>query len=180
MSDSKYLVAGEVSTGEFVHIEEEYSRDDGNATYTIKARGGATKFPGLGGGMWVWNLGVTPEIPLSLNIDIGAGSAELNLTSLNIRGLQSRLGVGSMSVTLPDEGNFEAKIDGAVGNIEVIVPEGLAARIHGDGGLVHLEVPDTYNGRDDIYYSPDYDDSKNRVDLEIDMAIGMINVKQTP
>ena len=180
LTDSNDLIAGIISTGGAFHVEETYSRKNGAATYSLKTTGSAPYIPTYGGGTWIWNLGLTPEIPLSLDSNLGAGSADLNLSGLEISDLKSVLGVGVMSITLPDEGNFTAKIDGAVGKIDVLVPEGLEVRIRGELGLANLQVPSAYVESGEMYTSPGYDGSDNLVELDIEMGIGVVTIQEIP
>lgn len=180
LSQSNDLIAGSVSTGGSALVEQTYSRDNSTASYSLKSTGSASYIPGLGGQKWTWNLGITPEIPLDLETHLGAGSANLALTSLKISDLHSELGVGYMVVTLPEAGRIEAKVNGAIGRIVVFVPEGMAVRLQGDVAIASIQVPDTYREQGDFYTSPGYENADNRVELLIDMAIGIVSVKEVP
>nr|MBN1229001.1 hypothetical protein [Anaerolineae bacterium] len=48
-----------------------------------------------------WNIGLTPDIPLDLEISGGAAHAELNLEELNLRSLTLDGGAGRLDVYLP-------------------------------------------------------------------------------
>ena len=85
--------------------------------------------------------------------------------------------VGRTAVTLPDEGRFKAKVEGAIGEIVVVIPEGLAARVRVEGGLAASDLPDGYQRRDDVYTSPGYDRADERVDLEVGLAIGKVTIR---
>ena len=75
--------------------------------------------------------------------------------------MRGNIGVGQTTVILPDEGRFRAEIEGAIGEAVVVIPEGMAARIHIDGGLVGRQLPAGYRRRGDIYISPGYESAEN-------------------
>jgi hypothetical protein len=180
LSDSNDLIAGTISTSEAFRLDETYSREEGTATYSLKTTGNAQYIPVYSGGTWTWNLGLTPELPMSLDLNLGAGFADLNLSDLEISNLKSVLGVGMMSIVLPDEGDFIAKIDGAVGKVDVMVPEGLEVRIRSELGLATLRVPPSYLDLGEIYTSPGFDRSENQVELDIEMGIGVVTIQEVP
>jgi hypothetical protein len=89
------------------------------------------------------------------------------------------MGIGRATITLPDEGRFQAKIDSSIGETVVVIPAGMAARIRVDTGLAVSDLPDGYQQRDDVYTSPGYASADDRVDLEIDQAIGKVTIRQS-
>lgn len=89
------------------------------------------------------------------------------------------MGVGQITVVLPDEGRFEVEIDGGIGEIIVVIPEGMAARIRMDTALVHRNLPSGYRQRDDVYTSPGYDSAANRVDLRVSLAMGNVLIRHS-
>ncbi len=134
-------------------------------------------FVGSWGDQRGWDLGLNPDVPLQLEISLGVGQSDVDLTGLTLSDLEVSMGVGQTTVILPDEGRFRAKIEGAIGQTVVVIPAGLAARIHVDTGLAGRQLPDGYQRRDDVYTSPGYESADNRVDLEVSQAIGNITIR---
>ncbi len=66
---------------------------------------------------------------------------------------------------------------GAIGEIVVVIPVGMAARIRTDTALVGSQLPGGYQRRDDVYTSPGYEGAEDRVDLEVDLAIGSVVIR---
>jgi len=89
------------------------------------------------------------------------------------------MGIGQTTVTLPDEGRFQAEIEGAIGQTIVVIPAGLAARIHVDTGLAGRQLPDEYQRHGDVYTSPGYESADNRVDLQVSQAIGNVTIRHS-
>jgi hypothetical protein len=92
-----------------------------------------------------WNIGLSPDVPVDLSINGGVGEANLDLSGLQLTGLEIDGGVGQISVSLPStlEDN-RVRINGGVGEFEVRVPSGprLTLDINGGVGEFTVEVPD--------------------------------------
>jgi len=65
-----------------------------------------------------------------------------------------------------------------VANVEITVPDNVAARIQIEGGLSLIDV---YRSRfpqeGDYFQSPDFEDAANRVEMIIECDIGRVVVK---
>ncbi len=158
-------------------------------------------FPDFTGTEGTWNIGLSPAVPLDLNVDAGSGGAELDLSELALSGLVIDAGSGAVALTRPAaEAFYEVRIDGGSGAQTVEVPSGVAATLYYDGGsgslrlavaedaAVRLEVRDSGSGRvrvpsewdeieagdDDegIWQSATYEDSEDRQMLVIVEDLG--------
>jgi len=88
-----------------------------------------------------WEVGLTPTIPLSLDIDAGVGPASLDLTGLQLTSLKVDSGVGEIRVTLPATGKrYDAVIHSGVGHTVITIAEGAAVKVHVSGGLGGVDV----------------------------------------
>jgi predicted membrane protein len=175
LSGSDALITGTVSSGRGVGIEQNLSRNDGEATYTLSGFGATTVSP-LDGDAWDWELSLTSQIPLSLKVSLGAGASDIDLTNLELDGLEVSMGVGQTKVTLPDEGLIQGKVDGAIGQTLVYVPEGVGLRLISDTGIATVSVPTGYTRNEDVYTSPNYNSAESSVELNVSQAIGVISV----
>jgi len=179
LPESANLIEGMIRVGRGQRVRRDFAVVGKTATLTLRSEG-ATFGPFIG---WsdqrTWDLGLAPEVPLELEVGLGVGLADVDLTGLTVSDLKVSMGLGRTTVTLPDEGSFYAKIDGAIGETVVVIPAGMAARIRVDTGLAVSDLPDGYRQRDDVYTSPDYDSADDRVDLEVDQAIGRVTVRQS-
>jgi len=87
------------------------------------------------------------------------------------------MGVGRTTVILPNEGNFEARIEGAIGQTTVIVPRSTAIRIHLATGIAARQVPSDYQRHNDAYTSPGYEGADDRIELKVSQAIGNVTIR---
>jgi hypothetical protein len=179
LPESANLIEGVIQMGRGQRAKRDFAIAGKTATFTLRSEGET-----FGPFFWwsdqrSWDLGIAPKVPLELEIDLGAGWADVDLTDLTVDDLKVSMGIGRTTVTLPDEGRFYAKIDSSIGETVVVIPAGMAARIRVDTGLAVSDLPDGYQQRDDVYTSPGYASADDRVDLEVDQAIGKVTIRQS-
>jgi hypothetical protein len=179
LPESANLAEGVVNVGRGQRVKRHFAVTGKTATFILQTEGGAFG-PFVGwGDQWNWDLGLAPEVPLELEVSLGMGSVAIDLTGLMVDDLKVSMGIGRTAVILPDEGRFYAKLDGAIGEMVVVIPSGMAARIRIDTGLTVSDLPDSYRQWDDVYTSPGYDSADDRVDLEVGQAIGKLTIRQS-
>jgi len=179
LPESGNLVEGVIHLGSGERVRRDFAVEDGTATFTLQSEGMVVPFVGGWGDERGWDLELSPDVPLGLEISLGAGQSNVDLTGLTVSDLDVSMGLGQTTVTLPDEGRFEARIDSAIGETIVVIPAGLAARIRVNTALGSSHLPDTYRRQDDVYVSPGYESAENRVDLEVSQAIGHVAIRHT-
>ena len=178
LPESANLVEGRIDLGKGERAAPDFSLKGDRATFMLQ-----TERHSFGPAFWggagrrTWDLGLAPGVPLDLQVDLGMGEADLDLTGLVVSSLDVSVAMGKTTVLLPQEGDIRGQIDGAMGKIVVVVPEGVEARVHASVGLGSRKLPDGYQRQDEIYTSPGYARADNRVDLEVSLAIGSIQVR---
>jgi hypothetical protein len=174
-SDIWYRVTVQMSNiGAF---QQEYNLV-GNTAYLNLRREGDTSFSfSLSGSDWVWDLAFNPQIPLELSVNMGAGSVDLDLSGLQVTDVNVQMGVGRTEVVLPDQdGPLNVNIQGAVGEMIVYVPSQYDVRLAANTGLAAISVPDGYIQDGDVY-TYDGAGSADRLELNVDQAIGRISIR---
>jgi hypothetical protein len=124
-----------------------------------------------------WDLRLTNEVPLSLELETGANESRVDLSSLRVPSLKLQTGASSTDVTLPASGAVVAKVQMGAAEVKLRVPQGVAARINSKSGLAEISVdtarfPRVSSG----YESPDFGTSTNRVDLMIEAGVGKVSI----
>ncbi len=114
-----------------------------------------------------WDVSLSPEIPLNVNIDGGVGESDLDFSQLEIINLTVDSGVGDMTITLPATGSkYEVDVEVGVGRVElrledgidatieisggvgdtiIVVPAGVGVKLTGDIGVGDINVPGSYS-----------------------------------
>lgn len=86
-----------------------------------------------------WNVGLTPTIPIDLDVRGGVGESTLDLRGLKLSKLHVSGGAGEIKVFLP-AGTYEAGIDVGVGEIELVVVSGAHLDLNIGGGVGEIEL----------------------------------------
>ena len=177
LSGSNELIAGHVASGKSRRIFEEFSMQGEQANFRLREEEDFRFLGGRAGGP-TWDLGLTPAVPLNIHFSQGAGASNLDLSGLQVYALKVNMGVGQTTVTLPATGEFDGRIDGAVGQVVIIVPSGMGLRVRSNLALANLVVPGGYRKVDKVYTSSGYETSDNRIDLEVGMAVGNVTIRE--
>lgn len=125
-----------------------------------------------------WSFGLNSQIPLTLELETGAGESRLDLSDLQITELRIQTGASSTDLLLPAHaGQTRARIELGVASATVRVPPNVAARIHAEGGLASIDVDRQRfprSGR--TYASPDYETAANKINLDVQTGVGSIRI----
>jgi hypothetical protein len=179
-ASSQSLVEGKAELGRGENAGCEFSVSGGRARFTLNTEDGHSSW--MFGG-WNsqrrWDLDLNPNVPLDLEVSLAVGQATVDLTGLKVSDLTVSMAVGQTIVTLPAEGRFRANLSGAVGEIVVIVPRGMEARVKAGTAIVGRQMPAGWDRDDSVFTSPGYSTAKNRVDMEIGLAIGSVTVRES-
>ena len=125
-----------------------------------------------------WDVALNSEIPTALTLSTGANKAVIDLRDMRLTDLRLESGASETRLMLPSRGRFRADLDLGAASLEVIVPEGLAARIHTSVGAVDLKIDESRFPRaGDFYQSPDFAASPNSVDMTIDAGAASIRIR---
>jgi len=169
------LLEGRIELLPGERLEKSSNMRGGTAVVKIATKGSTSGFRRQSEG---WNLRLSPKIPISLRVNLGAGESQLNLRELKLSGLNVGSGVGRVEVDLP-RGSYSAKVSGGVGEVVVNLPGEAAVRLSANAGLGGVDVPDgLVKTGDKTYESRNYSEATNRIILEVSGGVGKVEVNQ--
>jgi hypothetical protein len=88
-----------------------------------------------------WDIGLSPQVPLDLEVDGGSGSLALDLRALQLTGLKLDVGSGAVDGSLPAaEGRYDARVDGGSGQCRLNIPGGADVDLRIDIGSGSFNV----------------------------------------
>lgn len=127
-----------------------------------------------------WRLGVTPDVPLRLELEMGAANADLDLSGVQCSDLRVRTGAAETRVTLPAAaGVTRVEAEGGAASLRFRVPDGVAARIRSTVALGSIDVdtvrfPSVGGG---AWESAGFDSAPNRVEIAIRGGLAGLSVR---
>jgi N-terminal domain of toast_rack, DUF2154/LiaI-LiaF-like transmembrane region len=125
-----------------------------------------------------WEVHLNNKVPMKLNVDNGTGQMDLDLSDLKLSQLTVDSGTGAVDVTMPaNAGATSAEIDGGTGSITVTIPESVEARVEVDSGIGNVDVDSRFEKRGDVYVSNGYDTATNKLDLNVHVGTGNVEVR---
>jgi len=125
-----------------------------------------------------WDLEITPNIPISLEVNSGASDARLNLTDTQVTELELHTGASSTEIDLPSQVELtRVKVEAGAASVKLRVPNGVAARVEVDGGLLGVDVDQTrFPKEGKVYQSPDFEAAPYRAEIKVSAGAGSISV----
>ena len=130
-------------------------------------------------GLADWRLMVSPDVEVDIDISSGASDLDLDLRGLNVRRLSIEAGASDIRVQLPaTAGQTNVDIAAGVADIEIVVPDDVAAKIDiaAPIGSVWVE-PSRFMYTGDGYQSPHYFGAQNRVNIDIEALVADVTVR---
>ncbi len=126
-----------------------------------------------------WEVRFTRNIPLAINIKSAASNMELNLSELKVTELRLDIDAGNCKVMMPfSGGTTHTYIKADVANVEITIPDEVAARIQVNTDLSVFDIDESrFPQQGDYYMSQDFESAENRIELEIDCDVGRVQVK---
>jgi hypothetical protein len=96
-----------------------------------------------------WEIGLSAEVPLDLTVDIGSGSATLDLAELILTELEIDGGSGSTRLSLPAvDDEYAVQIDGGSGSFSIEIESGAAisAAVDVGSGSFNIDIGSAADG----------------------------------
>jgi len=125
-----------------------------------------------------WDLRLNDEVPTNLRVEMGAGESDLDLDSLTLIGLDLQMGAGKTTVDLTGDydRDFDASIEGGVGEATVLVPGEVGVRVRAEGGLGKINA-EGFQREGEAYVNDAYGDSDVTLEVDVRGGIGEINLE---
>jgi len=169
------------TSSNFVEVKSEatYTNGDVRADFHRTDNKGRLRLSSEGKADTRWEVSFTKNIPLTIDVESAVSYTKLDLSELEVTELRMDVDVGNYTVKMPSSvGATYASIKADVANLEVTIPDGVAAKLKADIDLGFLEVDQSrFPRKGDYCMSRDFESAENRVELEIDCDIARVQVK---
>lgn len=152
-------------------------RVDGSVGQLKVSQEGSTNF--IGRTENVWSLTLANDIPLTLEVNMGAGQGNLHLRDLNLSKLELNIGAGQANVDLTGDrkADLQAEVNGGVGEADIRLPKNVGVIVEASGVIGSIDTHGLKH-EDGRYTNDAYGKSSATIHLQVNGAIGRINLEQ--
>ncbi len=158
-----------------------YNVKDAQGELRVEQPSDSWKRINVGGMKYEWIITLSDQLPLDLEIEVGAGQGLLDLRGLDLTSLKVLMGAGEVTTDLRGDWpqSFEAEIKGGVGMATVLLPEEIGVKVYVKGGLGYVKTSGlTKDG--DAYVNEAYASAAKILTLSIEGGVGEIDLQVGP
>jgi hypothetical protein len=125
-----------------------------------------------------WDISLNDELPTDLVVQMGAGESDLDLDSLALTGLDLQMGAGKTTVDLTGDyaQDFDASIEGGVGEATVLLPSEVGVKAKAEGGLGKINAKGLQKVGNS-YVNDAYGESDTNLSVDVQGGVGQINLE---
>jgi hypothetical protein len=125
-----------------------------------------------------WDISLNDELPTDLVVQMGAGESNLDVDSLTLTGVDLQMGAGKTTVDLTGDyaQDFEASIQGGVGEATVLLPSEVGVKAKAEGGLGKINAKGLKR-EGDSYVNDAYGESDVTLNVDVQGGVGEINLE---
>lgn len=122
-----------------------------------------------------WDLRMGSQVPLVMNVTLGAGESNLDMSQLPLRSMEVNIGAGEMVLNLAGKytRDVTVEVNGGVGEARIRLPRDMGAEVDATGGIGNIDAKGL-SKRDGKYYNDAYAEGKPAVRMEVHGGVGSI------
>lgn len=126
-----------------------------------------------------WDLNFNNDVPLELQVEMGAGQGNLRLRDMNVKDLQLHMGAGQVELDLTGErkSDLNVEIKGGVGQATIRLPRDVGVSARAAGGLGSINASGMQKDGNE-YRNDVYGKTPHRIRLDVEGGIGEIDLIQ--
>lgn len=124
-----------------------------------------------------WTVKLGSSLPLELNITLGGGKADLDVSRLSLESMQVNMGAGELQLNLAGhyKKDVSVQVKGGAGEMRIRLPGDMGAVVDAQVGIGGLNAHGLQQ-RDGKYYNAAYAEGKPAIHLEVQGAVGDITL----
>ena len=125
-----------------------------------------------------WDVRLNNDVPIDLDINMGAGENRVDFRQVDARSLDIDMGVGELSLDLSAERtrDLDINIDGGIGEATIYLPSETGVRVKVDGGIGEVNASGLAKSGG-VYTNEAYAKPGPRLNISIDAGIGSVNLR---
>lgn len=122
-----------------------------------------------------WTLRLGSEAPLEINVNLGGGTGDLDLSRLPLQSAEVNIGAGEMQLNVAGKyaKDVSVTVNGGAGETRIRLPKDIGAVVDAKLGIGGIDTKGLTK-RDGKYYNDAYTEGKPAVRLEVRGGVGNI------
>ncbi len=170
---------GKLMDGEFRSVKKPEVRYDGQgARGLLEIRSDRKKLRWGSNQGDDWKIRLDKSTPVDLELHLGAGESNLDLSGLALRSVEVHMGVGELKLNL--DGNYgrdvEVDVHGGVGRAEIRLPRKMGAQVDAKAGIGSVDVRGLKKDSSGRYVNAAYESSSHQVRCRVRGGVGEIEL----
>ncbi|TYQ16110.1 UNVERIFIED_CONTAM: cell wall-active antibiotic response 4TMS protein YvqF [Acetivibrio alkalicellulosi] len=119
------------------------------------------------------------DVLWDINLNLGAVDKEFNMSQLRVGKLDVNGGAGSLKLIVGEKHEHtKISVKAGVSGLEIYVPKNSGVKLSSTGVLNSLDIVDLHMIKNNGYYvSETYEESENKIEIDIKMGIGSVTIK---
>jgi hypothetical protein len=179
-ASSNLLIEGQVQLGRNQTFNQDYIIRNERGVYTFNSTTADAYFPFINPATSpVWNLNLTGDVPLSLDLSLVIGSQHIDLTGVNVERIETSLVIGQTRLILSEGDPFEGSTSTVIGQVVVVVPRDVPLRIQLSTALTGTSFPNGFTREDDVVYNQAAGLDGEAIELELSVPLGSVRIEYT-
>ncbi|WP_313238125.1 toast rack family protein [Sporosarcina ureae] len=124
-----------------------------------------------------WNLQLTNEIPVNLDVEMGVSDSELLLAGIHLNHVSIDAGVGDTTINLGGEWkeSFDGDINLGVGDAKIHLPKETGVKLSVSKGIGSVGTKGFISKGKGIYVNEAYNHSDTNIHLKVDVGVGSVD-----
>ncbi len=136
----------------------------------------------LGSGKNSWTVRLAKDVPLTLDVELGAGTSDLSFGGLDLRTLTMSMGAGDSTLDFSGEWNHDvsAQIQAGVGQLTLRLPGAVGVRVVQRGGIGAFTADDGFATQDGAFVNRAYGETTSTIEISVQRGIGEVTLETVP
>ncbi len=131
----------------------------------------------FGGGKNTLNMKLNPTPDWVMNFNVGACSADFDLSPFDVSSAQIKAGASKIKVRLGDRADTtNLRVETGASSLTFYIPSSSACQIRDQAALSSKSFPDFVKGDDGYYRTSNFTKAKKRIYIEIEAGVSSVKV----
>jgi len=176
LGGSLYLMEGQLVHGPLESLQQSYLVKEGVGRLKLSQQQDPLIIPFVNQSAH-WEVHLTPDLPLSLNVRTNRGNVNLDLSGLpNLTDLDLRTGEGVTRVIFSVDASLHASLTTGASAVTLTIPTDLPTRLTVISDSTKLYAPSRFSRVGEVYVTQNFSTAGPYLDLEVEGG-GEVNVQ---